>query len=461
MEPAAAFSLIPRPATLAGGFRISCVLRSRVAASIDATAEVTMRHRPLVPRLLASLPLFLSLSLALLLAAPPPARADDSPSRDWPQFRGAGRDGVSKETGLLRAWPPEGPKVLWRKPLGEGFSGIAVSGGRLFTMFAGAEEEFAVRLDPATGAEVWRTAVGPRFDEALGNGPRSTPTVEGDRVFTLSSTGLLAALHAGDGHKLWEVDAQKAVGAPMPLRGFACSPLVDGELLVVELGAGAGKALVAFDKATGELRWSTRDTPPGYSSPIAVTIDGVHQLVFVNTSGREVVSVLPDGTVWWTHPWPPGAIAMPLFVPPNRVLVSASADIGAMMLAVTTAEGKPKVEEVWSNRLLKNHFSSSIYRDGFVYGFDNGTLKCLDAGTGEQRWATRGFGKGSLITGDGLLFVLGDRGVLALAEATPEGYRELGRAQVFAGKTWTAPALAGGRLYLRDQGEIVCLEVAS
>jgi outer membrane protein assembly factor BamB len=351
--------------------------------------------------------------------------------------------------------------VAWRKPLGEGFSGVAVAGGRLFTLFAGETEEFAVRLDPATGAEVWRTPVGPRFDEALGDGPRSTPTVDGERVFVLASTGRLAALHAGDGRKLWEVDAQAALGAPMPMRGFACSPLVDGDLLLVELGVREGKALVAFDKASGEVRWAARDTPAGYSSPIAVTLDGVRQYVFVNTSGREVVALRADGSVWWTHPWPPGAIAMPVFVPPNRILVSASADIGAALLAVTTVDGAPRVEEVWRNRLLKNHFGSSLYRDGYLYGFDNGTLKCLDAATGEQKWAVRGLGKGSLITADGLLLVLSDRGTLVLAEATPEAYRELGRAQVLTGKSWTAPTLAGGRLYLRDEKEIVCLEVAS
>jgi outer membrane protein assembly factor BamB len=218
---------------------------------------------------------------------------------------------------------------------------------------------------------------------------------------------------------------------------------------------------VAFDKATGKQRWAALDTPAGYSSPIVVTIAGVRQYVFVHTAGREVVSLLPDGTVHWRHPWTSGAIAMPVFVPPDGVLVSASADVGAMLLRVKTVDGKPAVEEAWRNQLLKNHFSSSVVVGGHVYGFDNGTLKCLDAATGEQKWAARGFGKGSLIAADGLLVILSDRGLLALAEANPESYRELGRSQVFASKTWTAPTLAGGRLYLRDLAEIVCLEVGS
>ena len=246
----------------------------------------------------------------------------------------------------------------------------------------------------------------------------------------------------------------------MPMRGFCPSPMVEGDLVVLEVGAGPGKGVLALDQATGAVRWSARDTPGGYSSPIAVTIDGVHQLVFVHTAGREIVALLPDGTVHWTHPWEPGAIAMPVFVPPNRILVSASADVGALMLEVGRGEdGKPRVAEVWRSRLLKNHFSSSVHVDGYIYGFDMGTLRCLDAATGESKWAHRGLGVGSLIAADGLLFVLGDRGRLVLVEATPEQYRELGSLQVFDSRTWTAPSLADGRLYLRDHEELVCVEV--
>jgi outer membrane protein assembly factor BamB len=229
---------------------------------------------------------------------------------------------------------------------------------------------------------------------------------------------------------------------------------------VLEVGAGQGKGVLALDKATGGLRWSARDTPGGYSSPIAVEIDGVHQLVFVHTSGREIVSLLPDGSVHWTHPWQAGAIAMPVFVAPNRILVSASADVGATLLEVGRGgDGKPAVTEVWTTRQLKNHFSSSVHVDGTIYGFDMGTLRAIDAATGESKWAHRGLGTGSLIAAEGLLYVLSDRGRLVLVEATPEQYRELGSAQVFETRSWTAPALADGRLYLRDHAELVCVEV--
>lgn len=379
---------------------------------------------------------------------------------DWPQYRGPGRDGVSPETGLLDAWPESGPAECWRKPLGEGFSGIAVVDGGLYTLYSDGENELAVRLDPKTGEEVWKVPVGPHFDEALGNGPRSTPTVDGDRLYVLSSTGNLKALSTQDGSTVWETQAQDALGAPLPLRGFAPSPLVDGDLVVLELGAGDGKSIHAFEKATGKVAWSVRNNPPGYSSPIAVTIGGVHQIVFVHTAGQEVVSVLPDGTEHWTHPWAGGTLAMPLFIPPNRIFVSASADTGAMVVEVTESEDGPKVEEIWRDRGMKNHWSSSVFYEGTLYGFDNGTFKAIDPATGEMHWAKRGLGKGSLVAADDLLMVLGDRGKLVLVEATPEEYREKGALEPLGNKSWTAPSLSGGKLFLRDMEEIVCLEVS-
>lgn len=403
-----------------------------------------------------------ALAAALMIApAAAPAGADDAvrATRDWPQFRGAERSGRAAVDGLERAWPADGPRVAWRRPLGPGFSGISVADGAAYALFGEGDKEYAARLDAATGKEVWRAEIGPLFEEQFGNGPRSTPTVDAGRVFAFSSTGVLNALDAATGTKIWSIDA-KELGARVPMRGFCPSPLVDGDLLVLEVGAGEGKGVLALDKATGELRWSARDTPGGYSSPIAVEIDGVRQLVFIHTGGREIVSLLPDGSVHWTHPWAPGAIAMPVFVPPNRILVSASADVGATLLEVGRGDdGKPTVTEVWHTRQLKNHFSSSVHVDGTIYGFDMGTLRAIDAATGESKWAQRGLGTGSLIAADGLLYVLSDRGRLVLVEATPEQYRELGSVQVFESRTWTAPALADGKLYLRDHAELVCVEV--
>ena len=399
-----------------------------------------------------------ALVVALLMAAGLPG--PDAAGGDWPQFRGPGRDGLSAETGLLRAWPAAGPRVIWRRPLGDGFSGIAIVEGRLYTMMAEGDSELAACIDPDTGKEVWRATLGPKFVEQFGDGPRATPTVVGGLVVALSSRGKLFALKAEDGSKVWEVDLVAAFGSKVPTWGFSGSPLVDGDLVIVEGGGAEGKAFQALDKRTGQTKWTSQNGGAGYASGIAVTIGGVRQMIF-SRSGGEVVSLLPTGELSWKHAWKPGGIAMPLFVPPNRIFASTVDDAGSILLEVGTESGKVSAREVWSSRAMKNHFSSSVLVGDHIYGFDNATLKCMTAATGEQRWVQRGFGKGTLIAADGLLIVLGDQGALVLVEATPEGYREKGRFQALTGKAWTAPSLSGGRLYLRDQDEIVSLDLSS
>jgi outer membrane protein assembly factor BamB len=400
----------------------------------------------------------LGLLVTVLLA--PPAGADPSKGADWPQFRGPQQNGASAEKGLLRSWPESGPKVLWKKPIGSGFSSVTTVGGALYTMAIEGESETAFRLRESDGEVVWRVPLGPVFPETFGNGPRSTPTVEGDVVYVLSATGRLHALKTKDGARLWELDLVKELGGRTPNRGFASSPLVDGDLLILEAGGTEGRAVVGLDKKTGKLRWSALDGKPGYVTPLAVTVEGVRQYVFVRTIEGDIVSFLPNGKVHWKYPWKPGAIASPLFLAPNRIFASASEDIGAVLLEVGKgADGNGTVREVWNNRLMKNHFSSSVLYEGHIYGFDNASLKCLVAETGEQKWVHRGYGKGSLILADGLLYILSDQGQLILAEATPAGFQEKGKVKVMEGKTWTSPVLSHGRLYLRDEDEMLVLDV--
>lgn len=404
-------------------------------------------------------PGFLATLLLLGAGLAPAAGADPSKGADWPQFRGPRQDGVSLEKGLLRSWPESGPKVLWKKPIGGGFSTVTAVGDSLYTMAIEGESEAAYRLREADGEVVWRVPLGPVFPETFGNGPRSTPTVDGDVVYALSATGRLHALKARDGARLWEVDLTKEYGSPTPTRGFAGSPLIDGDLLLLEAGGPEGKAVVALDKKTGKLRWSALDGKAGYVTPLAVTIDGVRQYIFVRTAGGDIVSLREDGQVHWQYAWKVGGIASPLFLPPNRIFASASDDIGAVLLEIGKADGKATVREVWNSRVMKNHFSSSLLYEGHIYGFDNASLKCIVAETGEQKWVQRGYGKGSLIAADGLLYILSDQGQLILAEATPEGFREKGKLKVMEGKTWTSPVLSRGRLYLRDDDEMIVLDV--
>ncbi|HYO13241.1 MAG TPA: PQQ-binding-like beta-propeller repeat protein [Thermoanaerobaculia bacterium] len=397
----------------------------------------------------------LALALGLLLAAGTALAAD------WPQFRGPNRDGVSRETGLLKSWPAGGPKVLWKAPAGEGYSHLVVSKGRLFTLYGQGSQEVALALDAATGRQLWKVAIDRKYQSDMGNGPRSTPTVDGDLVYVLSANARLAALGVKDGRKVWEHDLRKELGARIPGWGASTSPLVEGNLLLVDVGGSGGKSLAAFDKKTGKVVWTSQNDSAGYSAPIAVTVGGVRQVIFF--TGTSVVSVSPrDGKLFWRVPWRTDwdvNAATPIFVAPDKVFISSGYGVGAALFQIKAAGGKAGVEEVWRSRGMKNQFSSSVLHNGVIYGFDDSTFKAIDAATGKERWKQRGFSHGSLILADGHLIVLAERGCdLALVEATPQAYREKGRTEVLSGKCWTAPTVANGRLYLRNESDLVALD---
>lgn len=385
--------------------------------------------------------------------------AGDSVNAEWSQWRGPNRDGISHENGLLKSWPAGGPKVIWRIPLGDGYSGISISQGRAYTMYAQGDDEFVVCLDASNGKEMWRFRTDSKFINDQGDGPRSMPTVDDDLVFVLGARGKLYALHSKNGEKVWEHDFVKEFGSNIPGWGFATSPLVEGDLLLVEAGGTARKSLVAFNKKSGGVVWTSHTDEAAYSSPIAITFNGIRQVIFLTS--QTLLSVSPkDGQIYWKYPWPEGInIATPILIPEDKIFISASYDKGAVLVKMKTAQGKLAAEEVWKSRVMKNHFNSSVLRGNYLYGFDNGTLKCIEVNTGEEQWAERGFAKGSLILADGHLIILGEQGKLALAEATPSGYKEQSSFQVLQGKCWTSPTLAGGKLYLRNQKEMLCLDM--
>jgi outer membrane protein assembly factor BamB len=380
---------------------------------------------------------------------------------DWPQYRGPGRDGRSAETGLVSSWPTAGPRVVWRAALGNGYSGIAVAEGRVFTQFGNGRDEYAIAFDAATGKELWRARTDADRHDGQGSGPRSTPTVEGGTVYALSALGKLHAFAAGSGARRWTSDLVQEYGARVPQWGVSTSPLVEGDLLLVDAGGRAGHSLLALDKKTGKLAWASQTDQAGYSAPLAVTVDGQKQVLFF--TGTSLVSVSPrDGKALWRVPWETSYdvnAAMPVFVPPDRVFISSGYDKGAQVLRVKRQGAGAAVEPVWRSRVMKNHFNSSVLVDGSLYGFDDGTLKSIDAASGEERWRARGFSKGSLLFADGHLWVLSERGLLALVEATPEAYREKARVQLFEARTWTMPSLADGRLFVRSEEELVALAV--
>lgn len=381
---------------------------------------------------------------------------------DWPQWLGPNRTGISSETGLLTTWAKDGPAVVWEKELGEGFSGISVAEGRVYTMFSAGEDEFAVCLDEETGEEIWRFRTGAKYYERQGgNGPRSQPTVDGDRVFVLSAEGWLYALNAKDGKKLWLVDLYDGLGSRVPKFGFSTSPLVEGDLLLLEVGTRQG-TFIALNKTNGAVKWASQNDIVSYSSPIAVDIAGIRQVVFV--SGEAAVGLSPtDGSIFWRFPWYTSYdlnVATPILVPPDRIFISSGYDHGAALLQISRAGDGLSVKKVWESRGMKNHFGTSLLISDYIYGFDNAILKCIEAKTGKEQWKRRGYGKGTLIYADGQLIVLSDKGKLALADASPTEFREKARAQVLSGKCWTPPTLANGKIFVRDMHRIVCMDVS-
>ncbi len=410
--------------------------------------------------------------------------ADASPTTaDWNQFRGSDGSGVSPETGLLRSWPEEGPKELWRKTIGAGFSGVSAHGKYFYLGFADGDAEFLGGFRVADGAEVWRLSLGEPYQDQFVRGPRATPSVDDDAAYLLGSRGMLVAADAETGKLIWEVNLldkyafygpQMTANGPVPRGptplipafGYSCSPLVEGDLIVFEAGTGEGKSWVALDKRTGELRWTALDYAGiGYSSPMAATIGGQRQILLYTPS--ELVSLLPStGQIYWRHPFAL-TVAQPVFLPPDKILLSTSdfsglgtPDVETRVVKVGGADGKPVVEPLWEGRILRNHWSSSLVYKGYIYGFDNATMKCIDVDTGDLLWAKRGLGKASLVAADDLLIVWGDRGKLTLVDASPEGYRQKGQVQILEeGQTWTPPTIAGGKLYLRGNTDVVCLDI--
>ena len=387
------------------------------------------------------------------------AETDDNSTAEWAQWRGPNRDGISSETEFLKNWPKEGPTVLWHIPFGDGYSGISIAQDKVYTMFAEGDDEFVGCLDASNGEEVWRFRSGAKFTEQRGDGPRSMPTVHGDSVFALGAEGKLYALNAHDGEQLWTHNFVKEFGSKIPTWGFSSSPLIEGNLVLVEAGGKDGKSIVAFDKKSGDVVWTTHTDAVGYSSPISIDFGGVRQTIFLTS--KMLLSVAPEnGHIYWKYPWPEGInIATPIFIPDDKIFISASYDKGAVLLKMIADEDGIEIEEVWKSRVMKNHFNSSVLQGDYLYGFDNAILTCIEVNTGEEQWQHRGFGKGSLLLADGHLIILGEGGKLALVEVSPNEYREKARFQLFDDKCWTVPTLAGGRLYLRNQKEMVCLDL--
>jgi outer membrane protein assembly factor BamB len=393
------------------------------------------------------------------------ARAAD----DWPQFLGPHRNGVSSATALLDSWPADGPKEVWRATGGVGMSGIAIAGGHLCTLVQRDGQQWLVAHDPTSGQQQWQTALAPEYKNAQGDGPRATPTIASDRVFVFTGQGILKCLNSSNGSQIWSHDVVSELKGKVADYGMACSPLIVGDLVVVTVGAPKA-TLVAYKTQSGEHAWTAGDDPCGYSSPTLLNIGGRQQIVAF--TGGSAIGVTPDsGKLLWRHPYETEYecnTASPIAVDGN-VLISSGENHGSVLLKLKPNGDKCDVEEVWSSQgprsVLRSEWQTPILLDGKLYGLDNigsagpiTNLTCLDSATGKQLWQQPRFGKANLIAADGKLFFTSMTGELIVVRATPKGYEEIGRKQI-SGPTRQAPALVEGRLYLRDDKEIICLDV--
>ncbi len=397
------------------------------------------------------LPAILVLALAQLALAQSPA--------DWPQWRGPNRDGISKETGLLKQWPTEGPSLVWKASgAGGGYSSFSVADGKLYTMGLRGDREFVVAFDVATGKEAWATPHGGAFRNDRGDGPRGTPTVDGDRVYALGGSGDLSVFDARTGKLVWSKNVLKEFGGSNITWGISESPLVLGNKVLVNAG-GPGASIVALNKANGSIIWKSQSDKAGYSSAIPVELNGTTQVVFF-TAERAVGLDVKDGRLLWEYGRPANNVAnvaTPI-ARGNRVFISSDYGTGGGVIEI---KADNKAQELWFTKDMRNHHSSSVLIGDYLYGFSSNILTAMRFDTGEIAWRDRSVGKGSLVYADGNLYCLSENGVVGLVEATPTGYKEKGRFRIAQGNlpTWTHPVVVGGRLYLRDQDTIYAYDV--
>jgi len=406
----------------------------------------------------------LATTAAERLAPPPKATSDanDANDADWPGFRGRNRDGVVRGIRIRTDWDTLPPEELWRRPVGPGVGSFSVRGRQVFTQEQRGDREVVSSYLLATGEPVWRHADPVRFwDSHAGAGPRGTPTVAGDRLYTLGGTGLLTALDAQTGRRLWGRDVAAEHDAFSSGWGFAGSPLVvDDVVIVAAIGT-----LAAYDAETGAPRWSVPDGADSYSSPHLATLDGVPQVLLLTSDG--VTSVAPaDGRVLWTHDWATASrIVQPALTAGGDILVGAGGFAGMQRVSATRAAGQHggwTTEVRWTTRGLKPYFNDFVVHEGHAYGFDGSILASVDLETGERAWKGGRYGHGQLLllADQDLLLVLGERGDLALVDATPTGFSERARAPAIEGKTWNHPVLVDDVLLVRNTEEMAAFRLS-
>src|SRR5579872_987700 len=381
---------------------------------------------------------------------------------DWPQFLGPARNGVY--TGAaFGVWPKTGPAALWKIDVGQGFSGPVVVEGRVILFHRRENRAIVDSLDARTGRRVWSAEYPTDYRDDFGfdEGPRATPAVSGGRIFTFGAESILQALDFATGKRLWSIDTRQKFGVEKGFFGAACSPLVEGDRVMLNVGGRNGAGIAAFDASTGRVLWTATSDEAGYSAPVATTIGGVRHALFFTRAG--LVDIDPqNGKIRFQFSWRSRShasvnAAAPVVVG-NLVFLSASYGTGATLLQIDGNSAK----QLWSSDdVLSNHYATSIYRDGFLYGYHGRqefgqTLRSVELKTGKVQWNVDGFGAGTATLAGDRLLLMRENGELVLAPASPKEFRPLARAQLLTPTVRAYPAIADGKLYVRNERTLAC-----
>ena len=350
---------------------------------------------------------------------------------------------------------------MWKKEIGSAFSEIIVLEDIICTMTSETTDsvtgsEFLIAFDKKNGDEIWKTKVDSIFFDVdgWGDGPKSTPTYDEDNIYCFSGFSKLTAISKKTGKIIWVVDFVAEFGSSVPRWGASTSPILVDNILIMEVGGTESRGFAAFNKKNGEVIWMKGNGFTTYSSPAITEIDGETQILFTN--GSNLHSYNTKGDSLWTFQMPiRNPNSHPVFIEPNKIFISALGSVGFVIVEII--DNKPT--QLLQGSTMKNDYSSSVYRDGYIYGFNIATLQCISAETGEKVWTKRGFGKGSFILVNDKLVVLSDQGKLILVEASPDGYSERGSFQAIEGKCWTAPSFADGKVYVRNLTEMACYKI--
>jgi outer membrane protein assembly factor BamB len=386
---------------------------------------------------------------------------------DWPHWLGPNRNGSSPETGLLTTWPKAGPKVLWKVPGGEGYSTVAIAQGRAITQVQHDDNEYVLTLDAVKGTKLWETKIGEGYKCSFGDGPRSTPTIEGKSVYVYSPNGHLACLDAEKGDVFWSLNIIKEFGGKKLAYGPSASPFIDGDL-VYAIPGGKGAGVAAFNKKTGKLAWKTGDDSMAYASPMSVTVAGQKQIIFFTATG--LLAVTPDqGKELWRVAWPTEFdcnICTPLLIGKDLLFVSTGEENGCVMFRLSGAAPEVAWQSKGKKSVMMNYWANAVEHDGYLYGISgefNDTkmdLNCVEVKSGKLMWSEKSIGKAAVTLANGHLFITTKKGDVLLVVANPQKYEEKARVSILAEGCRTSPTIADKRLYLRDQKHIYCLDIA-